>query len=95
MGGDIVFRTDSTSAVIAATFKEPVSFEVDNLDEALSEGWSVLLKGEARVIAEPAELERARALGIAPWAGGERRKYVRVVPRQVSGRRIRGIAGRG
>lgn len=95
LDGDVVFRTDSKATVIAATFQEPVSFEVDNLDDALSEGWSVLLKGDARVITEPAELERAQALGIAPWAGGERRTYVRVVPRQVTGRRIRGTVAHG
>lgn len=95
MDGDIVFRTDSQPAVIAATFAEPVSFEVDKLDDALSEGWSVLVKGDGQVITHPAELERARALGIEPWAGGDRRTYVRVTARSVSGRRIRGSVGRG
>jgi len=89
LDGDIVFRTDSAATLVANALQEEVSFEVDHLDEALSEGWSVLLTGEAHVIVDPVEGERARALGVAPWAGGERDAYVRLAPRKVTGRRIR------
>ena len=95
LDGDIVFRTDSNATVLAASSEEQVSFEVDHLDDALTEGWSVLLTGDARVIADPGEIEEARSLGIAPWAGGERRTYVRLAPRQVTGRRIRRTATDG
>ncbi len=93
LDGDVVFRTDSSAMVGAVASNQEVSFEVDHLDEALTEGWSVLLMGHARVIADPVEIGEARALGLAPWAGGERRTYVRLVPRQVTGRRIRQRAG--
>lgn len=66
-----------------------VSFEVDHLDDALTEGWSVLLMGKSHVIEEPGELESAHSLSITPWAGGERETYVRIVPRKITGRRIR------
>lgn len=92
LDGDIVFRTDSTPTVLAASSGEQVSFEVDHLDEVLTEGWSVLLTGGAREIADPEEIEQVRSLGITPWAGGERRTFVRLVPRQLTGRRIRGTA---
>ena len=49
-----------------------VSFEVDHLDEALTEGWSVLLTGESHVIVDPSEVDSAQSLSIAPWAGGDR-----------------------
>ena len=67
-----------------------VSFEVDHIDEALAEGWSVLISGQGHVIVDPSELQRAQAAGVAPWAGGERDIYVRIVPTEVTGRRIRG-----
>lgn len=89
LDGDIVFRTESEATSLADGLQEEVSFEVDRLDEALTEGWSALFTGDAHVIVDPAELERARALGVAPWAGGERKAYVRLSPRKVSGRRIR------
>jgi transcriptional regulator with XRE-family HTH domain len=89
LDGDIVFRTDSPAIGSAITSGTDVSFEVDHLDDALTEGWSVLLTGDARVITDPAELDQARSLDLTPWAGGERRTYVRVTPRESTGRRIR------
>jgi nitroimidazol reductase NimA-like FMN-containing flavoprotein (pyridoxamine 5'-phosphate oxidase superfamily) len=88
-GPDVVFRT-GRGAAIAETIKQgPVSFDVDHLDETLGEGWSVLVTGTARVISASAELDRAAALGVEPWAGGERPVYVRLRVRQVTGRAIR------
>ncbi len=95
LDGDIVFRTDSEAMIGAVGPAQEVSFEVDHLDEALTEGWSVLLTGNAWVVAEPTEIGHVRSLGLAPWAGGERRTYVRLAPRQVTGRRIRRRAGDG
>jgi len=88
LDGDVVFRTES-EARLTSLANETVSFEVDHLDEALTEGWSVLLTGVSRVIIDPAELEQARGLEIGPWAGGERETYVRMSPQIVTGRRIR------
>jgi Pyridoxamine 5'-phosphate oxidase len=66
-----------------------VSFDIDHIDDALSEGWSVLVSGDARLVLDPAELEQVRALGITPWAGGERDTYVRLTALEITGRRIR------
>jgi hypothetical protein len=49
----------------------------------------VLLSGTARIITDPAELAHAAALGIEPWAAGDRDVYVRMSASQVTGRRIR------
>jgi hypothetical protein len=89
LDGDIVFRTESDASSLANLAGETVSFEVDHLDEALTEGWSVLLTGISRVIVLPAELEQARSLDIGPWAGGDRDTFVRLIPQVVTGRRIR------
>jgi len=106
-GSDVVFRTAGGGRVVEALLSIPgttlaapagdteqasVSFDVDHLDEALGEGWSVLLTGTASVISDAAELDRARSLGIEPWAGGDRDSYVRLVVSQVTGRAIR-VAG--
>jgi transcriptional regulator with XRE-family HTH domain len=88
-GNDVVFRTGSGAGIGDGIQQVSVSFDVDHIDEALGEGWSVLLTGTASVVTDPAELERASALRIEPWAGGDRPAYVRLRPRQVTGRAIR------
>jgi transcriptional regulator with XRE-family HTH domain len=87
--GNVVFRTEPESALTLSLTQGQVSFEVDHLDDALTEGWSVLISGEGQEVVDPAERERAQALGVAPWAGGRRDTYVRIVPHEVTGRRIR------
>jgi transcriptional regulator with XRE-family HTH domain len=88
-GDDVIFRTSGDSAVAEGIRQHPVSFDVDHLDEALGEGWSVLLTGRAGFVTDAAETTRVQALGIEPWAGGDRAAYVRLSPSQVTGRRIR------
>jgi transcriptional regulator with XRE-family HTH domain len=86
----VIFRTAPMKGLTTAIDEgQLVSFEVDHLDEALGEGWSVLVSGRGHLIADPTELERARSLGVRPWAGGEREVYIGVVPEQTTGRRIR------
>jgi transcriptional regulator with XRE-family HTH domain len=87
--GDIVFRTEPKAEFLGDLATGEVSFEVDHLDEALTEGWSVLLTGKSHVIEEPSEMDSAQSLSIVPWAGGDRDAYVRVVPGKITGRRIR------
>ncbi|HEY2506634.1 MAG TPA: pyridoxamine 5'-phosphate oxidase family protein [Streptosporangiaceae bacterium] len=86
---DVVFRTSSHGSVAAAVRQPHVSFDVDHLDDALAEGWSVLVSGRAEIITDPAELTEARSLGIEPWAGGQRDTYVKITPTTISGRAIR------
>ncbi len=89
LNGDIVFRTDAAAEVVEAVRRGPVSFEVDHLDDALREGWSVLVSGTGRVVDGDAELESVRTLGITPWAGGTKDRYVRITPSVITGREIR------
>lgn len=89
LGGDVVFRTGEETSLVAAAVRQPVSFEVDHLDEALSEGWSVLISGRAHVVSDAAELAEVTALGIAPWAGGAKPTYIRIAPATLTGRQIR------
>jgi transcriptional regulator with XRE-family HTH domain len=91
LGNDIVIRTTSWGGLAASATQPRVSFEVDHLDEALAEGWSVLVSGEARVVTDPGELAAVSTLGIAPWAGGDRATYVRIIASEVTGRQIRAM----
>lgn len=89
LDGDIVFRTGEGAIATAVTAGGVLGFEVDHLDEALGEGWSVLVRGGGELVADDEEIGRIKALAIEPWAGGERRLYIRLRAAEVSGRLIR------
>jgi nitroimidazol reductase NimA-like FMN-containing flavoprotein (pyridoxamine 5'-phosphate oxidase superfamily) len=82
----LIFRT-APDAALATVIGTDVAFEVDRLDEALGEGWSVLVSGPAVKISDPA-LVWAAGEAVRPWAGGHRDVFVRVEPRRITGRRI-------
>ena len=88
LAGTIVIRT-AEGTIIDGHADEQVAFEVDHIDEALSQGWSVLVRGPAHRVAAPAELCRLQEDAVVwPWAGGEREVYVRILPARITGRRI-------
>ena len=84
----IVFRTDSDMAD-AVTANSTVGFEVDRIDDAMSEGWSVLVTGHVERVRDDDELAALSELGIEPWAGGDREIFVRVAIAEISGRVLR------
>jgi len=88
VNGSIVVRTYSGS-LIESRGDERVAFEVDHLDEVLCQGWSVLIQGQAHRVLQPGELRHLQeAATVVPWPGGEPEVYIRIVPDQISGRRI-------
>jgi nitroimidazol reductase NimA-like FMN-containing flavoprotein (pyridoxamine 5'-phosphate oxidase superfamily) len=87
--GDPVFRTAPGEKLIAAALSRTLVFEIDAFDTATAEGWSVNVVGTASEITHPRELEAAEALGLEPWAGEVRDRYVRIRTEERSGRRIR------
>jgi transcriptional regulator with XRE-family HTH domain len=94
IAGTIVLRT-GTGSLIAAHGDDPVSFETDHLDETLGCGWSVLVRGQAHRVLQPAELRHLREAGdLRPWPAGEHDLFVRIVPAHISGRRIRSRSAR-
>jgi transcriptional regulator with XRE-family HTH domain len=89
LGSQAVFRTGEGTIADAVRSGRPMSLEVDHLDEALGEGWSVLLSGVPEVVSDPDDLARIEALHVEPWAGGDRQLVVRLDPHELTGRRIR------
>ncbi|MEV5432379.1 pyridoxamine 5'-phosphate oxidase family protein [Streptomyces sp. NPDC052701] len=84
----LVFRTSPDAAPAAAVGTE-VAFEVDHIDEAMSQGWSVLVVGPARAVTDPDEVRRLdERAHTGPWAGGGRTLWVAIRPLRVTGRRI-------
>jgi uncharacterized protein len=84
----VLVRTDEGTKLDVASRGARVAFEVDGVDEATRTGWSVLVRGEAALVTDPAELTRVRALPLYPWAPGAKGHYIRILPTQLTGRRI-------
>jgi nitroimidazol reductase NimA-like FMN-containing flavoprotein (pyridoxamine 5'-phosphate oxidase superfamily) len=89
----VVFRTEEGTKLDAASRSARVAFEVDGTDAATRTGWSVVVRGEAVEVTDPAELARLRRLPLYPWAPGAKSRYVRILPALVTGRRISGPGG--
>lgn len=87
--GDVVFRTASDTSIDRVDPESAVGFEVDAIDDAMGNGWSVLFTGNVQRVEAPADIRRLEALGLDPWAGGQRDVLLRLVPVERSGRRIR------
>ncbi|MCU1449692.1 MAG: pyridoxamine 5-phosphate oxidase-related FMN-binding protein [Acidimicrobiales bacterium] len=88
LDGDVVIRTGAGTKLDAALNHAVVAFEIDQVDPMYHQGWSVMVQGRAREMAEPHELERARALPLRPWAPGSRDRFVRISAERVTGRRL-------
>jgi transcriptional regulator with XRE-family HTH domain len=94
--GSVVFRTayggpmdqDLRTGLEGVDIK--VGFQVDRIDEARRAGWSVLIQGPAHHVPED-EVSAVADADVTPWAGGERQLYIRIVPHQITGRRVRGL----
>jgi len=89
-GKAIVFRTDAGTK-LEGVGRAPACFEVDAYDRETRQGWSVVVHGRLEEIDHyrGAEFERLHALGIDPWAGGEKAHYVRLVPNSITGRCVK------
>jgi uncharacterized protein len=86
--GSIVFRTALGEKSDAAMMEKPVAFEIDDWDGAQEKGWSVLVKGTAHEV-DADDAAAAEASTLQPWARAvERDIWVRIVPNEITGRRI-------
>ncbi|MFF2993265.1 helix-turn-helix domain-containing protein [Streptomyces sp. NPDC057950] len=87
--GAVVCRTAPGSTPAAADGAR-VAFEVDHIDEELSQGWSVLVRGLAHTVTDPAAVRRLEELAYsAPWVGGEGLVWLSIDTADISGRRIK------
>lgn len=89
LGDDLVFQTGGGTIGASVAARSAFSLEVDHFDDTLAEGWSVLVRGNVRVVTDPDELAEVDALQIESWAGQPTPITVRVVAEEVTGRRIR------
>ena len=85
--GHIVISTDVAKAAVLES-QHIVGFEVDRIDDVMSEGWSVLVTGPARRVDDPEEILALSSLDLESWAGGARHALVAISPKETTGRVI-------
>lgn len=84
----VMFRTSDGSKLHALLKAGEAAFEIDGIDEGSRTGWSVIVRGYAERVTNPMEVRRLDDLRMIPWAPGEKRHWVRIRARTVSGKRI-------
>ncbi|MFD0473229.1 pyridoxamine 5'-phosphate oxidase family protein [Nonomuraea thailandensis] len=88
--GAIVIRSSPGTILSShlSSYVEPVeavvAYEADDLDGYERLGWSVIITGVARLVAEPGEAARLRDL-LTPWVAGEMEQVIRIQPEIVTG----------
>ncbi len=87
--GALIIRTLPYGEVAANAVDAQVAFSVDDLDEALRAGWTVLAVGTCRRVEDPSEVRALRgASDPEPWAAGQRSLYLKLAWEQLTGRRL-------
>lgn len=84
----IVFRTDPGTKLAGLAKSPAVCFQIDGIDPEGHRGWSVLVKGRAAELTDPDERHRATERNLRYWSVGPKPHWIRIEPREVTGRRI-------
>ncbi|BBZ09078.1 hypothetical protein MDOR_32470 [Mycolicibacterium doricum] len=72
--------------LVSTAINHNVLFEPD--DHNVAEGWSVVVKGVARILHDADELAEAERAQLLPWTSTVKQHYVRIRPLGVTGRRF-------
>jgi uncharacterized protein len=87
--GAIVFRTSPYSELGTYGRNAELAFEIDHLDYAKHQGWSVVAVGRAGLVEDVDELQAIRdSWDPTPWAAGQRQLYIKLRWRDLTGRRL-------
>jgi nitroimidazol reductase NimA-like FMN-containing flavoprotein (pyridoxamine 5'-phosphate oxidase superfamily) len=92
--GSFAFRTtqdtftDEDLRTGIADAEYDVALEVDQIDLAAREGWTVLVRGAAHHVETEAERASLINAGVKPWIEGEPEHVIRIAPARIWGHRI-------
>jgi uncharacterized protein len=82
----VLFRTAVGTKLVSTAINHQVLFEAD--DHNVAEGWSVIVKGTARILHTDDEIEEAARAQLLPWTATVKQHLVRIRPLTVTGRRF-------
>jgi nitroimidazol reductase NimA-like FMN-containing flavoprotein (pyridoxamine 5'-phosphate oxidase superfamily) len=91
-GDRVIFRSNfGRKFQLSVLGEHSVSFEADVIDEAGHMAWSVVVQGRAGILTQE-EIDAIPQGGwLHPWAPGDRKEWVRIVPYAITGRRLRPV----
>ena len=90
--GTVLFRS-APGTKLEGALHAPVAFEVDKFDGDTRSGWSVVVHGRADEVTaadRPDVVARVSTRVIDPWTDFDKQHLVRIVPTQITGRRVAG-----
>ncbi|WP_034651849.1 pyridoxamine 5'-phosphate oxidase family protein [Corynebacterium vitaeruminis] len=82
--GAVYFRTAEGNKLFSLNLNHDVLFEVDHVEG--ENAWSVVIKGQAGVVTDLAEIHKADALPLKPWIPTLKYNWVKITPTSISGR---------
>jgi hypothetical protein len=87
-GRTILFRTGEGTKLASVAVNPFVAFEVDGYDPVSRQAWSVIVRGSAERLDSFRDIYVAEELPLFPWSAHPKQMFVRIHPREVSGRRF-------
>ncbi len=84
--GSVLFRTAEGTKLFTTVMNDKVLFEAD--DHTVAEGWSVIIRGTAKMLSSAEDIREADQAGLMSWVPTEKLRYVRVTPTEISARRF-------
>ncbi len=89
-GDQVIFRSNfGLKFQLSVLAEHSVSFEADLIDAEGHMAWSVVVQGRAELLSQEEIDALPNGSWLHPWAPGERKEWVRIVPYTVTGRRVR------
>lgn len=89
-GDQVIFRSNfGLKFQLSVLAEHSVSFEADLVDAEGHMAWSVVVQGRAELLNQEEIDALPHGAWLHPWAPGERKEWVRIVPYTVTGRRVR------
>jgi nitroimidazol reductase NimA-like FMN-containing flavoprotein (pyridoxamine 5'-phosphate oxidase superfamily) len=86
----IIIRSHLGAAIVArAEDGAVVCYEADDIDPARHTGWSVIVTGMARLVRDPAVINRYKQ-ALEPWMDGEMDYVITIEPQIITGLRLAG-----
>lgn len=82
----VLFRTAEGTKLVSTAINDRVLFEADGHDVA--EGWSVIVKGAARIVRTDDDIAEAERAALSSWTSTAKQHFVRIRPLSVTGRRF-------
>jgi len=82
----ILIRTAEGTKLASAATNRRVALEADDHD--VMQGWSVVVKGQARVLSSIDDLAAAERAQVLPWIATVKQRFIRIAPVEITGRRF-------